>query len=75
MDSFLSFLTFFPGNREKAFQIRHVSFLSTRFPFQSLTAGNRVLRRIFGTRRDEITRELMKLHYEELDLLAPELFF
>jgi hypothetical protein len=27
---------------------------------------NRVLRRIFGPKRDEATRELRKLHYEEL---------
>jgi hypothetical protein len=32
---------------------------------------NRVLRRIFGTKRDEVTRELRKLHNEELrDLYA-----
>jgi len=28
---------------------------------------NRVLRRIFGTRRDEVTREWRKLHNEELN--------
>jgi hypothetical protein len=28
---------------------------------------NRVLRRIFGTKRDEVTREWRKLHNEELD--------
>jgi hypothetical protein len=27
---------------------------------------NRVLRRIFGTRRDEVTADLRKLHNEEL---------
>jgi hypothetical protein len=27
---------------------------------------NRVLRRIFGTKRDEVTMELRKLHNEEL---------
>jgi len=36
---------------------------------------NRVLRRIFGLKRDEVTREWRKLHNEELNLLAPELFF
>ena len=29
--------------------------------------GNRVLRRIFGPNRDEVTREWRKLHYEELN--------
>jgi len=29
--------------------------------------GNRVLRRIFGPKRDEVTRELSKLYNEELD--------
>jgi len=28
---------------------------------------NRVLRRIFGPKRDEVTRELRKLHNEELN--------
>jgi hypothetical protein len=28
--------------------------------------GNRVLRRIFGPKRDEVTRERRKLHNEEL---------
>jgi len=28
---------------------------------------NRVLRRIFGFKRDEVTREWRKLHYEELN--------
>jgi len=28
---------------------------------------NRVLRRIFGPKRDEVTREWMKLHNEELN--------
>jgi hypothetical protein len=27
---------------------------------------NRVLRRIFGPKRDEVTEECRKLHYEEL---------
>jgi len=27
---------------------------------------NRVLRRVFGSKRDEVTREWRKLHYEEL---------
>ena len=32
---------------------------------------NRVLRRMFGPKRDKVTRESRKLHYEELnDLLA-----
>jgi hypothetical protein len=30
---------------------------------------NRVLRRIFGTKRDEITGEWRKLHNEELHIL------
>ena len=29
---------------------------------------NRVLRRIFGIKRDEVTREWRKLHTEELNL-------
>ena len=33
--------------------------------------GNRVLRRIFGLKRDEITREWRKLHNEELNDLFP----
>jgi len=37
--------------------------------------GNRVLRRIFGPKRDEVTREWRKLRSVELNLLAPELFF
>jgi len=36
---------------------------------------NRLLRRIFGPKRDEVTGEWRKLHDEELNLLAPELFF
>jgi hypothetical protein len=36
---------------------------------------NRVLRRIFGPKRDEGTRQWRKLHNEELNLLAQELFF
>ena len=36
---------------------------------------NRVLRRIFGPRRDEVTGEWRKLHDEELNHLAPEFFF
>jgi len=28
--------------------------------------GNRVLRRVFGPKRDEVTREWRKLHNEEL---------
>jgi hypothetical protein len=31
-----------------------------------LTAENRVLRRIFGPKRDEVTGEWRKLHNEEL---------
>ena len=34
---------------------------------------NRVLRRIFGTKRDEVTGEWKKLHYEKLNPLNPEL--
>jgi len=36
---------------------------------------NRLLRRIFGPKRDEVTRDWRKLHNEELNLLALELFF
>ena len=36
---------------------------------------NMVLRRIFGPRTDEVTGEWRRLHNEELNLLAPELFF
>jgi hypothetical protein len=36
---------------------------------------NRVLRRIFGSKKDEVTGELRNLHNEELDLLAPEFFY
>ena len=36
---------------------------------------NRVLRRIFGPKRDEVTGEWRKLHYEELpDLYSPDIF-
>jgi hypothetical protein len=31
----------------------------------------RVLRRIFGPRRDEVTGDWKKLHYEELNNLLP----
>jgi hypothetical protein len=31
----------------------------------------RVLRRVFGPRRDEVTREWRKLHNEELNYLYP----
>jgi hypothetical protein len=35
---------------------------------------NRVLRRIFGPKRDEVTREWRKLHNEELrDLYSPSI--
>jgi hypothetical protein len=33
--------------------------------------GNRVLRRIFGSKRDEVTRDWRKLHNEELHNLYP----
>jgi len=36
---------------------------------------NRVLRRIFGPKWDDVTGEWRKLHNEGLNLLAPELFF
>jgi len=36
---------------------------------------NRVLRRIFGPKRGEVTGQWRKLSNEELNLLAPELFF
>jgi len=32
---------------------------------------NRVLRRIFGPKRDEVTREWRKLHTEELNDITP----
>ena len=35
---------------------------------------NRVLRRIFGPKRDELTREWRKLHNEELDDLLTQYF-
>jgi len=36
---------------------------------------NRVLRRIFGPKRDEVTREWRKLHNEELNLYcSPNIF-
>jgi len=37
---------------------------------------NRVLRRIFGTERDEVTRKWRKLHVEELNDLysSPNIF-
>jgi hypothetical protein len=34
----------------------------------------RVLRRIFGPKRDEVTGEWRKLRNEELNLLAPEFY-
>ena len=36
---------------------------------------NRVLRRISGAKRVEVTGEWRKLNNEELNLLDPELFF
>ena len=36
---------------------------------------NRVLRRIFGPKRDGVTGEWRKLHNEELNLLATVFFF
>jgi hypothetical protein len=36
---------------------------------------NRVLRRIFVPKRDEVTREWRKLHNEELNHLKPSGFF
>ena len=35
---------------------------------------NRVLRGVFGLKRDEVTGELRKIHNEELNLLAPEFY-
>jgi len=35
--------------------------------FRLKVLGNRVLRRIFGPKRDEVTREWRKLHNEELN--------
>jgi hypothetical protein len=39
--------------------------------------ANKVLRRIFGSKRDEVTREWKKLHNEELDDLysSPNMFW
>jgi hypothetical protein len=38
--------------------------------------GNRVLRRIFGLKRDEVTGECRKLHIEELnDLFSSPILF
>ena len=36
---------------------------------------SRVLVRIFGPKRDEVTRECRKLHFEKLNLLTLQLFF
>jgi hypothetical protein len=36
---------------------------------------NRVPRKIFGRKRDEVTGEWRKLHNVELRLLVPELYF
>jgi cell division protein FtsL len=36
---------------------------------------NRVLRRIFGLKRDEVTEEWRKLHYEELHCTAHKILF
>jgi len=36
---------------------------------------NMVLRGLFGPKRDEETRDWVKLHNEELNLLKPELLF
>jgi hypothetical protein len=35
---------------------------------------NRMVRRLFGPKRDEVTGEWRKLHHEELNLLAPEFY-
>ena len=36
---------------------------------------NKVLRRLFGPKRDEVTREWRKLHNDELnDLYSPNIF-
>jgi hypothetical protein len=35
---------------------------------------NRVLRRIFGAKREEVTEEWRKLHNEELNLLKPSIY-
>ena len=45
--------------------------LTLRKEYRLSEFQNRVLRRIFGPKRDEVTREWRKLHNEELnDLLA-----
>jgi hypothetical protein len=36
---------------------------------KNIDCENRVLRRIFGPKRDEVTGELRKLHNEELHIL------
>jgi hypothetical protein len=40
--------------------------MALSFPFTSVVFENRVLRRIFGPKRDEVTGEWRKLHSEEL---------
>ena len=42
-----------------------VTFLFTFFDFPLLVFVNRVLRRLFGPKRDEVTGEWRKLHNEE----------
>ena len=47
--------------------------LTLREEHRFKVSENRVLRRIFGQKRDEVTREWRKLHNEELNDLYPHL--
>jgi hypothetical protein len=48
--------------------------LAVREEHRLMVFGSRVLRRIFGPKRDEVTGELRKLHYEELnDCIADQI--
>ena len=50
--------------------------LTLREERRQRVSKNRALRRIFGTRRDDVTRDLRKLHNEELNDLycSPNIF-
>jgi hypothetical protein len=52
------------------------SVLTLREECRLRVSGNRVLRRIFGPRRDEVTGDWRKLHNEELNDLysSPNIF-
>jgi hypothetical protein len=51
--------------------INHKVFCICRFKLREFV--NRVLRRMFGAKRDGVTWEWRKLHNEELGSLTPEL--